>query len=135
MYLNRGHSASRYVNWQGVGSRWRKQQKKDLERKVYNQKNLDYFLVSHEALTILKQATETAHLRNSLTVYLKWLYNICTKNIIIPLLWQLGCLYIHVYLKIQWCLKMLFSTSFDITWCAKAEMYAKKIIFSYSIVS
>ena len=37
------------------------------------------FLVSQEAQIILQQATKKAHPRKNLPMYLKQLYNICTK--------------------------------------------------------
>ena len=57
------------------------------------------------------------------------------KNIVIPLLCQCRCLYIDVCLKIQLCLKMWFSTSFDTTWYGEAAIYTKNLLFSLSIVS
>ena len=52
------------------------------------------------------------------------------KNVIIPLLCKNGWLYIHICLKMQLCLNMQFSTSFDITWNVEAAIYT----FSHSIV-
>ena len=57
----------------------------------------------------------------SLSVYLRQLYN------------NVGCLYIHVCLKMLLYLKMEFFTSFDITWYAEVAIYTK-FIFSHSIV-
>ena len=48
---------------------------------------------------------------------------------------NVGCLFIHVRLKIQLRLKILFSTSFDITWYAETAMHAKNLLLSHSIVS
>ena len=64
------------------------------------------FLVSHEALIILQQATKTAHSRKNLPVYPKKLYNIYTKILCFHCFVNVGCLYIHKGLKIQLCLKM-----------------------------
>ena len=53
------------------------------------------------------------------------------KNIIIPLLCQCG-LFIHTCLKIQLCLKIWFSTFFDITWYAEAAICKKSSFVSFS---
>ena len=43
----------------------------------------------------------------------------------------MGCLYKRKYLKIQLCLKMWFSTLFDITWCVEAAIYEKTFYLSF----
>ena len=79
------------------------------------QLNLYFCLASHQALIISQSATKRAHPRRSLPVYLKYLYNTwdLSESIIIPLLCLCGLFTIHVYQKIQLCLKMWFSISFD----------------------
>ena len=52
------------------------------------------------------------------------------KNIIIPLLCQCG-LFIHTCLKIQLCLKIWYSTFFDITWYAEAAICKKSSFVSF----
>ena len=64
-----------------------------------------------------------------------------TQSILLGFSWnsnniKVSSLYIHMCLKNQLCLKMRFSTSFDITWYDEAAIYAKNLLFSsHSIVS
>ena len=46
----------------------------------------------------------------------------------------MGCFSIHVCLKTQLCLRIGFSTSFDVTQYAEAALYTKNLLFSHSII-
>ena len=123
----------KYVAWEKGERRWRSSKK--ISRVNFSmiffsltQLNLYFCLASHQALIISQSATKRAHPRRSLPVYLKYLYNTwdLSESIIIPLLCLCGLFTIHVYQKIQLCLKMWFSISFDnynvIHWSKKSYL-------------
>ena len=129
---------NKYITWERGGSRRTKQQK--MTRKVRRAVKIvmpmtqilpcTFFCNSVFTRSLFtwwcysKQQKE--HIQENRPVYLKWLYNICTKISQLHCFVIAGCLYIHICQKIQFCLKMWFSTSFHTKWYAEAAIYEKK---------
>ena len=130
---------SKYVTWEGLGIHEESNKKWHKKEGMQSRK----WCPSHKFLYVLYSLAQSFLLgfwRNSNNTTANSKKNTSKKESIsvsetiwVQISANVGCFYIHVCLRIQLCLKMWFSTSFDIMWCVEIAIYAKNL-FSDSIV-